>query len=380
MSATFLKHFNSITDPRIERCKKHELIDILLLAISAVISGAQGWEDIEDFGHLKLDWLKRYGAFNAGIPRHDTIARVICRLKSDEIEHAFQSWISSLIETTGADIIAMDGKTARRSFTTKDRKSALHTVSAWSCQHQLVLGQTAVDSKTNEITAIPELLTMLDIENSIITLDAMGCQQEIAKQIIKQKADYILALKGNHSGMQSELEAWWHKSEREGLTNSNYDKHTEISSGHGRIETRVCQQLLIDKSWLDKIYQWSGLKSVIQVTAEVHDKSSGTDTIETRWYISSLALGAEQALNAVRSHWQVESMHWMLDMNFREDESRIRKKQGPLVFNVMRKIAMALFKQDTTKTASMARKKKMAGLDDDYRSTLLESGLSLIHI
>ena len=377
MSATFLKHFNSITDPRIERCKKHELIDILLLAISAVISGAQGWEDIEDFGHLKLDWLKRYGAFNAGIPRHDTIARVICRLKSDEIEHAFQSWISSLIETTGADIIAMDGKTARRSFTTKDRKSALHTVSAWSCQHQLVLGQTAVDSKTNEITAIPELLTMLDIENSIITLDAMGCQQEIAKQIIKQKADYILALKGNHSGMQSELEAWWHKSEREGLTNSNYDKHTEISSGHGRIETRVCKQLLIDKSWLDKIYQWSGLKSVIQVTAEVHDKSSGTDTIETRWYISSLALGAEQALNAVRSHWQVESMHWMLDMNFREDESRIRKKQGPLVFNVMRKIAMALFKQDTTKTASMARKKKMAGLDDDYRSTLLESGIKM---
>tara|TARA_B100000700_G_C15044636_1_gene857232 strand:- start:1618 stop:2754 length:1137 start_codon:yes stop_codon:yes gene_type:complete len=377
MSATFLKHFNSITDPRIERCKKHELIDILLLAISAVISGAQGWEDIEDFGHLKLDWLKKYGAFNAGIPRHDTIARVMCRLKSDEIEHAFQSWISSLIETTGADIIAMDGKTARRSFTTKDRKSALHTVSAWSCQHQLVLGQTAVDSKTNEITAIPELLTMLDIENSIITLDAMGCQQEIAKQIIKQKADYILALKGNHSGMQSELEAWWHKSEREGLTNSNYDKHTEISSGHGRIETRVCQQLLIDKSWLDKIYQWSGLKSVIQVTAEVHDKSSGTDTIETRWYISSLALGAEQALNAVRSHWQVESMHWMLDMNFREDESRIRKKQGPLVFNVMRKIAMALFKQDTTKTASMARKKKMAGLDDDYRSTLLESGIKM---
>jgi len=377
MSATFLKHFDSITDPRIERCKKHELIDILLLAISAVLSGAEGWEDIEDFGHLKLDWLKKYGAFKAGIPKHDTIARVICRLKADEIEHSFQSWISSLVETTGADIIAIDGKTARRSFTTKDRKSALHTVSAWSCQHQLVLGQTAVDSKTNEITAIPELLTMLDIENSIITLDAMGCQQEIAKQIIKQKADYILALKGNHSGMQSELEAWWHKNEREGLTKSNYDKHSEISSGHGRIETRTCQQLLIDKSWLGKTYQWSGLKSVIQVTAEVHDKSSGTDTVETRWYISSLALDAEQALNAVRSHWQVESMHWMLDMNFREDESRIRKKQGPLVFNVMRKIAMALFKRDTTKSASMARKKKMAGLDDDYRSILLESGIKM---
>lgn len=377
MSATFLKHFNSVTDPRIERCKKHNLLDILLLAISAVLSGAEGWEDIEDFGHLKLDWLKKYGAFKAGIPRHDTIARVICRLKADEIEHAFQSWISTLIKTTGCDVIAIDGKTARRSFTTKDRKTALHTVSAWSCQHQLVLGQTAVDSKTNEITAIPELLTMLDIENSIITLDAMGCQQAIAKQIIKQKADYILALKGNHSGMQSELEAWWHKCSREGLTDENQAEHTEISSGHGRIETRTCQQLLIDKKWLDKTYQWSGLKSIIKITAEVHDKSAGTDTVETRWYISSLDLNAEQALNAVRSHWQVESMHWMLDMTFREDESRIRKKQGPLVFNVMRKIAMALFKQDTTKSASMARKKKMAGLDDDYRSTLLESGIKM---
>ncbi len=201
------------------------------------------------------DWLKQYGAFNAGIPKHDTIARVICRLKADEIEKAFQSWISSLIKTTGCDVIAIDGKTARRSFSTKDRKSALHTVSAWSCQHQLVLGQTAVDEKTNEITAIPELLTMLDIENSLITLDAMGCQQEITKQIIHQKSDYILALKGNHSGMQSELEAWWHKNEREGLTEQNHSEHTEIDSGHGRIETRTCQPLLIDKKWLAKAYR-----------------------------------------------------------------------------------------------------------------------------
>lgn len=303
MTTTFLKHFISITDPRIERCKKHELIDILLLAISAVLSGAEGWEDIEDFGHLKLDWLKQYGTFNAGIPRHDTIARVICRLKADEIGNAFQSWISSLIKRTGCDVIAIDGKTARRSFSTKDRKSALHTVSAWSCQHQLVLGQTAVDQKTNEITAIPELLTMLDIENSIITLDAMGCQQEIAKQIIHQKADYILALKGNHSGMQSELEAWWHKNEREGLTEQNHSEHTEINSGHGRIETRTCQQLLIDKKWLAKAYRWSGLKSIIKVHAQVHDKSTGKETAETRWYISSLDLHAAQALNAVRSHW-----------------------------------------------------------------------------
>lgn len=377
MTTTFLKHFDSITDPRIERCKKHNLLDIILLAISAVLSGAEGWEDIEDFGHLKLDWLRQYRDFKKGIPKHDTIARVICRLKPNEIEGAFQSWISSLIKVTGCDVIAIDGKTARRSFTTKDRRNALHTVSAWSCNHQLVLGQTAVSEKSNEITAIPELLTMLDIEKSIITLDAMGCQKKIAEQIIKQKADYILALKGNHSGMQDELEGWWHKSEREGLSESNYAQHTEISTGHGRIETRTCHQLLVNKDWLANAYQWKGLKSIIKIHARVHDKSSGKETEETRWYISSLTLNAEQALHAVRSHWQVESMHWVLDMTFREDESRIRKKQGPLVFNIMRKIAMALFKQDETKSASMARKKKMAGLDDEYRSTLLESGIKM---
>jgi predicted transposase YbfD/YdcC len=178
----------------------------------------------------KTLWL-----FRRRYSKADIITRVICRLKSDEIEHAFQSWISSLIETTGADIIAIDGKTARRSFTTKDRKSALHTVSAWSCQ------------------------------------------QAIAKQIMKQKADCIFALKGNHSGMQSELEAWWHKSEREGLSDNNHDEHSDISSGHGRIETRKCQQLLINKSWLAKDYQWPGLKSIIKVTAQVHDESTGKE-------------------------------------------------------------------------------------------------------
>ena len=217
-TSTFLQHFADIKDPRIIRCKQHDLLDILLLAISAVISGAEGWEGIEDFGHLKLDWLRQYRPFAAGIPRHDTIARVIYRLKPEQIEQAFQRWIRSLVEVTGADIIAIDGKTARRSFQTKERKTALHTVSAWSCQHQLVLGQSAVNEKSNEITAIPELLSLLDIENCIITLDAMGCHRAIAEQIIRSKGDYLLALKGNHSGLQAELEAWWHKQAREGLS------------------------------------------------------------------------------------------------------------------------------------------------------------------
>ena len=376
-STTFLKFFAPVTDPRIERCKKHELMDILFLAVSSVIAGAEGWEGIEDFGHLKIDWLRQYLPFKNGIPRHDTIARVICRLDSNEVETAFQAWISSLIEVTGTDVIAIDGKTARRSFQTKDRKTALHTVSAWSSQHKLVLGQTAVDNKSNEITAIPELLNLLDIENSIITLDAMGCQKDIAKQIIQKKGDYILALKGNHSGLQRELEAWWHKQDREGLSDANYLKCTDVSHGHGRIEKRVCEQLVIDKSWLDKQYRWVGLKSIVKITSEVEDKATKKQTQETRWYISSLELNAEQCQNAVRSHWGVESMHWVLDMTFREDESRIRKGNGPLLFNVLRKIAMNLFRQDETKKASIARKKKMAALDDDFRSVLLESGIKM---
>lgn len=378
MTDSFLQHFEAIEDPRIDRCKRHELLDIILLAVSAVLSGAQGWEQIEDFGIHRLDWLRRYRPFEYGIPRHDTIARVISRLKPEEIETAFQRWMSCLIESTGSDVIAIDGKTARRSFDTRERQNPLHAVSAWSSQHQLVLGQVAVDEKSNEISAIPRLLTLLDIENCIITLDAMGCQKDIAKQIVKGKADYILALKGNHSGMKAELEAWWHKSMREGTTSETYDEFREVSAGHGRIEIRHCEQLIIDRAWLDKDYRWDGLQSVIKVTATVEEKLSGKKSKETRLYISSLALNAEQALDAVRSHWQVESMHWVLDVTFREDESRIRRGTGALAFNVLRKIALSLFKQDTSKNISMVRKRKIAALDDEYRSVLLNAGIKML--
>ena len=378
MPDSFLQHFEAIEDPRIDRCKRHELLDIIFLAVSAVLSGAEGWEQIEDFGSHRLDWLRRYRPFEYGIPRHDTIARVICRLKPEEIESAFQSWMNCLIESTGSDVIAIDGKTARRSFDTRERQNPLHAVSAWSSQHQLVLGQVVVDEKSNEVSAIPRLLTLLDIENCIISLDAMGCQKDIAKQIVKGKADYVLALKGNHSGMKAELEAWWHKSMREGTTSETYDEYREVSAGHGRIETRQCEQLIVDRNWLGKDYRWDGLQSVIKVSAMVEEKLSGKKSEETRWYISSLPLNAQQALDAIRSHWQVESMHWMLDVTFREDESRIRRGTGALAFNVLRKIALSLFKQDKSKNISMVRKKKIAAIDDEYRSALLKTGIKML--
>lgn len=205
----------------------------------------------------------------------------------------------------------------------------------------------------------------------------MGCQKKIAQQIIQQKGDYIFGLKGNQSGLEAELKAWWHKQEREGFSDKIYEKYEHTDSGHGRIESRQCEQLLIDTQWLDPKYRWFGLASVIKVTSEVIKKTTGKTYQETRWYISSLGLDAEQASHGIRSHWQVESMHWTLDMTFREDESRIRKGNGPLIFNIMRKIALNLFKQDTTINASIARKKRIAAFDDDFRSSLLEIGVKM---
>lgn len=211
-TTSFIDQFSSLKDKRIARCRKYGFLEIIFLSVVAVLCGADGWDTIEDFGENNLDWLRKYFPYISGAPSHDTIARVMQSIEPDELESAFQSWINTLITKTGIDVIAIDGKTARRSFEKKGDKTALHTVSAWSTQHQLVLGQSAVDNESNEITAIPILLKTLDIENAIITLDAMGCQEEIAKQIIKQKGDYILALKGNHSGLLEELLAWSHKS------------------------------------------------------------------------------------------------------------------------------------------------------------------------
>ncbi len=353
---TFISSCEHIVDPRIERCKMYDLLGVLFLTLSAVVAGAEGWEDIEMFGKRKLDWLRQFRPFVSGIPRHDTIARLLCRLKADEIGQAFHKWINGLIDVTDCDVIAIDGKTARRSFDTRQRRNPLHSVSAWCCSHQLVPGQKAVSEKSNEITAIPELLSLLNIENCIIKLDAMGCQQAIAQQIVQAKADYLLALKGNHSGMQAELEAWWHKCRRDGLTEKNYQRDQHIDSGHGRIETRTCEQLVIDTKWIDKAYRWKGLNTLIKISSEIEEKQTGKVTSEIRYYISSLPLNATQSLHAVRSHWQVESMHWMLDMTFREVESRIRKGTGPMIFNVLRKIAMKLYRQDETEKASLKQK------------------------
>lgn len=369
MSTNFINHFSVIEDPRIDRCKKHQLIDILFLSICAVLSGSEGWEDIEDFGCAKLDWLRQYLPYENGIPRHDTIARVLSRLDPTAIQTCFVGWIKSIVVETGGDIIAIDGKSARRSFTTRERKNPLHMVSAWSCGHGLVLGQQKVDDKSNEITAIPKLLEMLDVKGSVITIDAMGCQHKITHQIKKQGADFVLALKGNQGQLNEEVKAWFHKAVREQFNGIGYSQHEDIDSSHGRIEIRRCLQLEIDNQWITDADKWQ-IASVIRVESERHigDQCSK----ETRYFISSLSLDAERHNQIIRNHWGVEnSLHWTLDMTFREDDSRIRRGHAAEVMNAFRKLALNIVKTNTSRTASMKRKLKMAALEDEFRAELL---------
>ena len=303
----FMSHFSNIPEPRIERCRQHELMDILFLSICAVLCGAEGWEEIEDFGRARLDWLKRYFQFKNGIPKHDTIARVLSRLDPSALQNSFISWVNAASQLTDGEVIAIDGKTVRRSFQTGNRKSAIHMVSAWACQNNMVLGQQKVSEKSNEITAIPALLELLELKGCIVTIDAMGCQTAIADSIINQGADYVLALKGNQGDLSEQVKQLF---DYDGETQLKEQTVEDIDAGHGRIETRRCRQIAINKKWLPSSERWPKLKTLIEITST--RECGETITSEKRYYISSLALDAKKAADAVRSHWAVENkLHWV---------------------------------------------------------------------
>ena len=364
----FISHFQDIPEPRIERCRRHELLDILFLSISAVLCGAEGWEEIEDFGHAKIDWLRRYFAFENGIPKHDTIARVLSRLDPEALQKSFVSWVNAASQLTHGEVIAIDGKTVRRSFQSGDRKSAIHMVSAWACQNNMVLGQQKVNEKSNEITAIPALLELLEVKGCIVTIDAMGCQTAIAEQIVNQGADYVLALKGNQGLLLEEVKWLFEQSDNLKLKEQMVEA---VDSGHGRIETRQCRQLQLTKGALPSSDDWLKLKTIIEVqsTREVGDCIS----TEKRYYISSLGLDAKRAADAIRSHWSVENkLHWVLDVTYREDESRIRRGHGAQVMSTLRHLTLNLLKKNTTSKASLKRKRKIALMDEKLLTEIIE--------
>jgi predicted transposase YbfD/YdcC len=357
-------HFADLTDPRIDRSRLHELLDIVAIAICAVVAGADSWDDIEDFGKVKYDWLKTFLPLPNGIPSHDTFRRLFERLDPDEFQKGFLGWVEALHEATERQVIAIDGKTLRRSFDRAKGKSALHMVHAWATANHLLLGQVAVDEKSNEITAIPKLLKMLAISGAIVTIDAMGCQKAIARTIRGRKADYILALKGNHERLFEQVVAFWEAGYSRRMRGPDIRYHRQWDESHGRFEARRCWAAS-DLDWLEGREEWEDLRSVVFIESErfIGDLLS----VETRYYLSSLPNDAKLLNEAIRSHWAVEnSLHWVLDMTFHEDGSRIKKENAPENFGLLRRLALCLLKKESTSKRSIKGKRLKAGWDDGY--------------
>ena len=402
---SFLIHFDNLKDPRIDRTKDHLLIDIIAISILAVISGADGWTAIETYGKAKEQWLRTFLELPNGIPSHDTISRVFQRLNPEEFAASFSSWINLIVEKLGAEVIAIDGKTLKQSYDRNSFQKALHIVTAWANNNKLVLGQKKVDSKSNEITAIPALLETLDIAGNIITIDAMGTQKahrlrggllrvkteqaEIAKLIIKKKADYILALKGNQKKLHKQVEDWFKEAKNNNFTGIEYSYHSQVEAGHHRIEKRqhgdwICpltrgiprrQIYSVPISLLPALHnqnKWQGLKTVIMVISErmLWNKT----TKEVRFYISSMESNAKVLSQGIREHWGIEnSLHWSLDITFLEDKSRIRKDNAPKNFALLRKLSLNLLNQEKTSKASNKMSRYRAAMDNEYLLKILNT-------
>jgi len=372
-SPRILDHFSEIEDPRIERNKLHKLIDIITIAICAVICNADTWEDIEEFGKAKEGWFRKYLELPNGIPSHDTIRRVFIRLKPEQLQNSFLSWVQALRKSTSAaELIAIDGKTARRSFDSASEKPAIHMVSAWANRNRLVLGQVKVDEKSNEIEAIPRLLELMETEGCIITIDAIGTQKKIAEKIREGKADYVLALKANQTGMHENVKLYLHDALKRNFKDVPHDRTTTVDKDHGRIEKRE-YYITEELSWLPEAKAWKDMKSIGMVRATRRIK--GQSHTELRYYLSSLGADANVFAQAVRAHWGVEnSLHWVLDIAFREDESRIRKDNSPQNYAVLRHIALNLLKQEKTSKRSIKGRRLKAGWDNAYLEAVLFGG------
>jgi predicted transposase YbfD/YdcC len=369
--ASFESCFEIVSDPRVQGRSYHPLKSVLFLVVSAVISGADGPAEIEDFGKEREDWLEQFVDLPYGVPSHDTIGRILAIIKPAEFQKALLAWISELRKDSSVDgpiVVPIDGKTARSSYTDADKSDALHIVSAWATDHGITLGQISVDSKSNEITAVPQLLEMLELKDTIVTLDAMGCQKAIAKQVIDGGGDYTFAVKDNHPKLAQAIEECFGEAYEAGLVDSGFRSKTIHEKGHGRVETRSYCVALLPESMKDLASAWPGIKSIgqaINMTA-VGDK----ETSEVRYYISSRAAKVGEFSESVRKHWGIESMHWVLDVVFGEDRSRIRTGHATENMSFTRKFVTSLLKQDTSKT-SLKGKRKRAGWNTNFLESLL---------
>ncbi len=370
MSPCIIEHFSTLNDPRLERHKLHSLIDIIVLSICAICSGSDGWEAIEDFGKEKEDWLRQYIPLENGIPSHDCIAYTLRKISPSGFRQCFMNWVNSVKKHTAGEVIAVDGKTARGSRDRKNNRQPLHMVSAWACSNRLVLAQEATDEKSNEITAIPKLLAILELKGCIVTIDAMGCQKAIASQIIEQEADYVLGLKGNQGILHEEVEDFFNVAIEENFKAVNYEYIEETDKDHGRFEIR--RYWITDEfSSLSTASDWKGFRSIGMVERECWQGDK--KTIEKRFFINSITANAKQFAQAVRGHWGIENpLHWRLDVVFGDDASRIRKGNGPAIMTSIRHLCLNIFERESS-PLSMAKKRRKAAWNDDYRSKMLFS-------
>jgi predicted transposase YbfD/YdcC len=362
-----VEHFAALEDPRRDRTKEHLLIDIVTIAVCAVICGADDWVEVAAFGRGKEKWLRQFLQLPHGIPSHETFWRVFRALDPHQFEQCFLAWVQSLMRLTDGEIVAVDGKTLRRSYDRLDHKAAIHMVSAWATANQVVLGQRKVKYKSNEIKAIPELLRLLDLHGCIVTVDALGCQQAVAAAIRAQGADYVLAVKGNQGHLLEDLKELFTEAEAVHWRDAPHDYVRAVSGDHGRIEIRECWTISQADyvQYLRKHEAWPDLRSLVRVRCE--RRTGRKRSREIRYYITSLANEAGRILNAVRGHWGIENgLHWVLDIAFGEDQSRLRKGAGPENFAVLRHMAVSLLKQEPTEKIGVKAKRLRAAVDEQY--------------
>lgn len=361
------EHFSKVNDPRIDRRKEHKLIDMIVISICAVICGAEGWTDIENFGNSKQPWLKTFLELPNGIPSHDTFGRVFSMLDAQQFQLAFYEWVLAVNEIVHGQIINIDGKRLAGSEDNFLGKRAIYMVSAWAEENEIVLGQRKVGEKSNEITAIPELLKLLAISGCIVTIDAIGTQTQIAKTIVEAQADYVLSVKENQGHLFEDISVLFAVDQAHDFKYANLERHQETNKGHGRIETRECWSTS-DPAYLNLIRDrenWVGLRSIAMVvsTRRVGDKQ----TKKIRYYISSLPGDPKRLLHIVRRHWAIENeLHWVLDVAMNEDHSRVRKDQAPENLAVLRHIALNLLKQEKTAKGGIHAKQLQAAWKEDY--------------
>jgi predicted transposase YbfD/YdcC len=366
---SLVAQFSVLEDPRDSTKVRHKLLDIVAISIAAVIAGADNWVDVAEFAQSKEDWLCEFLGLENGIPSHDTFRRVFSLLRPEAFEECFRAWVASMRQMLPGEIVAIDGKSSRRSHDRGAGLGALHLVSAWAADNRLVLAQVATEQKSNEITAIPRLLELLVLKGCIVTIDAMGCQTKIAEQIIDAGADYVLALKGNQSTLAEEVEDAFIDADARDYADMEVDVLETVEKGHGRKERRR-YTVLGDLRGVSRQSLWKGLDAICMVESE--REIDGHTSRECRYYIGSIGANAEQFANAVRAHWTIEnSLHWTLDVAFREDESRLRDPSGRENFAVLRHMALARLKNDKSTKTGIKNKRLKAGWNNDYLAKLL---------